>query len=100
MSDNDPRIYFDRQPGETATGYAERMRELVEVIQGRVSVEAGRWVDFDDVLEDLEWIISQPRDAERKRVWELQLAIGKIVDRMTSVSRLQRVLVYVTELAR
>lgn len=89
-----------RQPGETATGYAERMLDVVRVIQGRVSIEAGRWVDLDEAMEDLDWIIAQASDEQHKRLWALQRAIGKVVDRMTSVSRLQRVLIYVTELAR
>lgn len=89
-----------RQPGETATGYAERMLGVVRVIQGRVQIEAGRWVDMDDVIEDLEWIIAQPDDVQRGRVWALQQAIGKVVDRMTDVGRLERVLVYVKEMAK
>jgi len=83
-----------RQPGETAAEYAERMRDVVRIIAGRVSTEAGRWVDFDDVIEDHDWIIAQGDDEQLERLWALQRAIGKIVDRMTDIGRLQRVLIY------
>lgn len=96
MSD-DP---FQRLPGESAAAYAGRMRDLIGDIVGIVHIEAGLLIDIDEVLTDLEWIIAQPHDEERKRVFELQRRIIRVVGHMTSESRLQRILIYVEEMAR
>jgi hypothetical protein len=92
-------VDIGRQPNESVADYAQRMQTVVRNIAGRVSIDAGRYVDFDDVLEELDYIISQKND-DRAMIWSLQRKIGKVVDRMSDVSRLRRILVYVTELNR
>lgn len=96
MSD-DP---FQRLQGESAAAYAGRMRNLIGDIVGIVHVEAGLLIDIDEVLADLDWIIAQPHDEERKRVFERQRRINRVVGHMTSASRLRRILIYAEEMAQ
>lgn len=89
-----------RLAGETAAGYAARMQDLVRLIGGIVSAEAGMLIDIEEVIEHLDWIVSQPDDVARSRVFELQRRIDRVVGRMTSEARLRRILFFAQEMSK
>lgn len=89
-----------RQPDETVTDYTERMIELVQLIGGLINCEAGIMLDFDEVIASARWIVAHASDEDREECWQLQLEIDRVVSRMTSPTRLARVLFFAQEMAR
>lgn len=90
---------YDPEPGEPISVYAQRMNDHVRLINGIVQSHAGMLHDFDDVIVDLDWIIALPDD-RREEVFALQRRIDRVVSRMNSISRLDRVLYFAEEMAR
>jgi hypothetical protein len=91
---------LSRQPGETVRDFTERMIELVDLIGGIVQSEAGIMLDADEVIASARWIVAHASDEDRESCWQLQLEIDRVVSRMTSPTRLARVLFFAQEMAR
>lgn len=90
----------DRMPDESPAGYAQRMIDLVGVIEGLVSAEAGMLIDFDDTIADARFIVEHADSPDWDECWQLQLEIRRVIGRMTSPTRLARVLFFAQEMAR
>lgn len=76
------------------------MGDLIGGIVGLMHFETGLFIDVDEVLDALDWIVTQPHEEQRQRVFELQRQIERVVGRMTRGSELRYIPVYVQELAR
>lgn len=91
---------IERNAGESAADYAQRMIELVGVIEGLVDAEAGLLIDFDDTIADARFIVENADNPDWDECWQLQLEIRRVISRMTSPTRLDRVLFFAQEMAR
>ena len=91
---------LDRQPGETVPQFANRMLDLVSLINGIVQSHAGMLHDADDVIADLDFIIGHFGDPGWKECWQLRVDIERVISRMTDVARLQRILYYAREISK
>jgi len=91
---------IDRMPDESPGGYAQRMVDLVGVIEGLVSAEAGQLIDVDDTIANARFIAEHADGPDWDECWQLQLDIRRVISRMTSPTRLDRVLYFAREMAR
>lgn len=90
---------LDRETGETVADYATRMKYLVELIVGIVQSEADIGYDADEVIDELDFIIAHADDENWSGCWELRVEIERVISRMTSETRLNRVLYFAREMA-
>lgn len=91
---------IDRLPNESRAEYAQRMIDLVGVIEGLVSAEAGQLIDFDETIANARFIVEHADSPDWDECWQLQLEIRRVIGRMTSPTRLHRVLYFAREMAR
>mgnify|MGYP000436332181 CR=1 FL=1 len=108
---------IERKSDESAADYAERMIEVIEVIEGLINAEAGPRVeatadeppelspvrlliDFDDTIADARFIVENADNPDWDDCWQLQIEIRRVISRMTSPTRLHRVLYFAQEMAR
>lgn len=91
---------IDRMPSESRADYAERMIELIEVIEGLIYAEAGLVIDFDDTIANARFIVEHANDPSWDECWQLQLEIRRVIGRMVSPTRLSRVLYFAQEISR
>lgn len=91
---------LERQPDETVPEFAKRMSDLVNLINGIVQSHAGMLHDADDVIADLDFIIEHAGDDNWDECWKLRHDIDLIVSRMTSPTRLERVLIFAKEMSK
>lgn len=87
--------YFERDDGESVAEYAARMRDFVRLLSGKVSSIAGLGFDADDVLESLDYVISQPDDEVRARRWDVIENISRRVHSIPDVETLTRIEAYI-----
>jgi hypothetical protein len=91
---------IDRMPGESVSDYARRMSDLINLIAGIVHAEAGMMIDLDDVIKEFDFIDEHAGDPAWQECWDLRQEIDRVVSRMLSPTRLQRVLFFAEEMSR
>ena len=91
---------LDRAPGETVPQFAQRMSDLVRLIQGIVQSHAGLGRDTDEVIDELEFINEHFDDDGWQECWDLRSEIERVISRMMYVERLRRILHYAQERSR
>lgn len=91
--------YFERRNDEAVAEYAARMHHFVRLLAGKVSSEAGLGFDANDVIESLDYVISQPDDEVRARRWNVIESISRRVHRISDVETLSKIDAYIGRMA-
>ena len=76
------------------------MIEVMEVNEGLVNAAAGLLIEFDDTNADARFIVENADNPDWDDCWQLQIEIRRVISRMTSPTRLHRVLYFAQEMAR